>query len=386
MKAVVFHKPKDIRVECVEDPKIEDSRDAVVSVTSTAICGSDLHFYNGTVIQARPMVLGHEFMGRVEEVGSDVKNLKKGDRVVVPFPIACGVCWFCKHDLPTQCENSNPQFYGPEGGLLKDKGGGIFGYGDIYGGYPGGQAELVRVPYADYGPRKVPDDLTDEQVLFLTDIFPTGYAGVDWAGIHGGETVAVFGCGPVGLMAQKSAWLRGAKRVIGLDVEQYRLDMAEKAGKAETILITDERSHIEKLREETDGRGPDVCIDAIGMEAHIPAFRKVEAAIHLEAGSIAALKQMTSAVRRGGTISVMGVYVTSYDNFPLGQIFDKGIQLRTGQSPVHNYIDELTGYVHDKRVRLDDIITHKGTLDDAPEMYEIFNTKKDGCIKVVLKP
>ncbi|RYZ40800.1 MAG: glutathione-dependent formaldehyde dehydrogenase, partial [Sphingobacteriales bacterium] len=222
MKAAVFHAPKVVTCDTVDDPKIQDSRDAIIRVTSTAICGSDLHIYNGGIPQVRPMVLGHEFMGIVEEIGPGVKNLKRGDRVVVPFPIACGHCFFCNHDYPGNCENSNPDHYGPDGGLLDQKGGALFGYTDLYGGYDGGQAEYARVPYADFGPRKIPDSLTDEQALFLTDIFPTGYTGVDWGEVKGGETVVIFGAGPVGLMAAKAAWLRGAKRVINVDVEQYR--------------------------------------------------------------------------------------------------------------------------------------------------------------------
>ncbi|MGV3532129.1 MAG: alcohol dehydrogenase catalytic domain-containing protein, partial [Chthoniobacteraceae bacterium] len=228
MKALVFHRPGKVSVDQVPDPTIKHPEDVILRVTSTAICGSDLHIYNGFFPQLKPMTLGHEFMGVVEETGSAVTKLRKGDRVVVPFPIACGACFFCNHQLPGHCENSNPDHYGPEGGLLDQKGGALFGYTDLYGGYEGGQAEYVRVPYANFGPRKVPDGFTDEQVLFLTDIFPTGYSGIDWAGVKGGETVAVFGCGPVGIMAQKSAWLRGAKRVIGVDIQDYRLETARR--------------------------------------------------------------------------------------------------------------------------------------------------------------
>src|SRR3954471_22536639 len=227
MKALVFHSPKNVKVEIVNDPVIQHPSDIILRVTSTAICGSDLHIYNGMFPQPRPMTLGHEFMGIVEETGSQVSKLKKGDRVVIPFPIACGSCWFCNHELPVHCKNSNPKNYGPEGGLLTEKGGALFGYTDLYGGYEGGQAQYVRVPYADFGPRKVPDNLTDEQVLFLTDIFPTGYTGVDWAEVRGGETVLIFGAGPVGIMAAKSAWLRGAARVFIVDTQQYRLDKAK---------------------------------------------------------------------------------------------------------------------------------------------------------------
>lgn len=385
MKAVVYHKPKEIRVEDVDGPKIQDPRDAIVRVTSTAICGSDLHIYNGTFPQARPMVLGHEFMGVVEEVGKEVSTLKKGDRVVVPFPIACGTCWFCHHDLPIHCENSNPKHYGPEGGVLKEKGGGLFGYTDLYGGYDGGQAEAVRVPYADYGPRKVPEGVPDEQVLFLTDIWPTGWAALDWAQLRGGETVAVFGCGPVGLMAQKAAWIQGAGRVIGIDIQEYRLEMARKAANAETVKGKGDHV-VQAIRDMTDGRGADVCVDAVGMEADIGALRKAAAAIHLEAGTIDALQTAIRAVRRGGAVPVVGVYGTSYDNFPWGQIFDKGLRFHAGQAPVHYYIDRLMQLILEGKVTTHDIITHTLPLSEAPNAYRIFNEKEDGCVKVVLKP
>jgi S-(hydroxymethyl)glutathione dehydrogenase/alcohol dehydrogenase len=385
MKAVVYHKPKDMRTETVKDPEIQHPRDAILRVTSTAICGSDLHIYNGYFPQPKKLVMGHEFMGIVEEVGSEVKNLKRGDRVVVPFPIACGRCFFCEHGLPPHCENSNPNHYGPEGGLISQKGGGLYGYTDLYGGYSGGQAEFVRVPFADYGPRKVPDKLNDEQALFLTDIFPTGWSAVDWAQVRGGETVAVFGCGPVGIMAQKAAWLRGAMRVIGVDIVQYRLDMAQKAANSETINAR-EMDPVEMIREMTHGRGADVCIDAVGMEADHNILQRVTNVLHLQVGSIKAMTQCFSAVRRGGSVSVVGVYGTPYDNFPVGQIFDKGIRFATGQALVHKYIDELIKYVQEGKVTLDDIITHRFSLDDAAKGYQIFNRKEDGCVKVVLKP
>src|SRR5882757_9304839 len=239
MKAAVIHGAGKITCDTMEDPIIKGERDAIIKVTATAICGSDLHIYSGGIPQLRPMVLGHEFMGIVEETGKGVTNLKRGDRVVVPFPIACGRCFFCDHHLPGHCENSNPDHYGPEGGLLTEKGGALFGYTDLYGGYDGGQAQYVRVPYANYGPRLVPDNLTDEQVLFLTDIFPTGYTGIDWGEIKGGETVAIFGAGPVGIMAAKSGWLRGAGRVFVIDTLPYRLEKARQAARAETILWED---------------------------------------------------------------------------------------------------------------------------------------------------
>lgn len=384
MKAVVFHKPKDMRVDTVEDPKIEQPRDAVLRVTSTAICGSDLHIYNGYIPQADNMIMGHEFMGIVEEVGSGVGNLKVGDRVVVPFPISCGKCHFCNISLPTQCENSNDK-YGPDGGLLDNKGAALFGYTDLYGGYSGGQAEYVRVPYADYGPRKVPDSLTDEQVLFLTDIFPTGWSAIDWAELKGGETVAVFGCGPVGIMAMKSAWLRGAGRVIGIDIEGYRLDMAKKSANVETVNAK-EVDVVEAIRSMTKGYGADVCVDAVGMEANHSMWTSVKNLVQGEAGTMKVLERCFDAVRRGGTVTVVGVYGTPFDNFPLHQWFDKGIKLRGGQALVHNYIDHLLELVQTGKVTLDDIITHTVKLEDAPKMYDIFNKKQDNCMKVVLKP
>jgi threonine dehydrogenase-like Zn-dependent dehydrogenase len=385
MKAVVFHRPGKVQVDDVPDPEIEHSEDIILRVTSTAICGSDLHIYNGFFPQVRPFVLGHEFMGIVEDVGSDVRNQKRGDRVVVPFPIACGSCFFCNHDLPGHCEYSNPENYGPEGGLVKQKGGALFGYTDLYGGYNGGQAQYVRVPYANFGPRKVPVDFGDEEVLFLTDIFPTGYTAIDWADLKGGETVAVFGCGPVGLMAQKVAWLRGAGRVIGVDIQPYRLEAARRTARSE-VVNADETDPVEFIRHLTDGRGADVCVDAVGMEADRSLLDKLSNAVHMQAGSIKALKTAISAVRRGGTVTVVGVYGISYDNFPLGQIFDKGIKMVFGQAPVQKYIDELLQWLIERRIRLDDIITHRLPITDAPHGYEIFSKKQDSCVKVVLKP
>lgn len=385
MKAVVFHHPKKVEVKEVADPIIEQESDIILKVTSTAICGSDLHIYNGFIPQLKDMVLGHEFMGIVEEVGKGVTKLKKGDRVVVPFPIACGHCFFCNHQLPVHCENSNPNKYGPEGGMLTQKGGGLFGYTDLYGGYNGGQAEYVRVPYANFSPRKVESGHKDEQVLFLTDIFPTGWAGIDWAELKGGETVAVFGCGPVGIMAQKAAWIKGAGRVIGIDILDYRLEIARRTAKSETINLKEENA-IEAIREMTSGRGADVCVDAVGMETDRNVLEKFSNLAHLQAGGINTIDNCISAVRRGGVVSILGVYATSYANFPMGQIFDKGISLRTGQAPVQRYIDELLSLVKDGKVILDDIITHVLPLEEAAHAYNIFCDKKDDCLKVVLKP
>lgn len=385
MKALVFHRPGKVSIDSVPDPKLQKPDDAILRVTATAICGSDLHIYNGFFPQKRPMVLGHEFMGVVEEVGSGVTDLKRGDRVMVPFPIACGGCFFCQHGLPGHCENSNPEKYGPEGGQLEQKGGALFGYTDLYGGYDGGQAQYVRVPYANVGPRKVPDDFGDEEVLFLTDIFPTGYTAIDWANLQGGETVAVFGCGPVGLMAQKVAWLKGAKRVIGIDIQPYRLAAAARTANVETIDAS-ETDPVQAIRDLTDGRGADVCVDAVGLEANRTTLDKLRNVIHGEAGSIEVLRKAISAVRRGGTVSVVGVYGMPYDNFPLGQIFDKGISMRFGQAPAQKYIDELLKWVVERKIRLDDIITHRLPLEEAPNGYDIFCKKQDNCVKVVLKP
>jgi threonine dehydrogenase-like Zn-dependent dehydrogenase len=387
MKAAVIHGPGKVQYDTVDDPKIKDDTDLILKVTATAICGSDLHIYSGGIPQPRPMVLGHEFMGIVEEVGASVKNLKRGDRVVVPFPIACGHCFFCNHELPGHCENSNPENYGPEGGLLTEKGGALFGYTDLYGGYDGGQAEYVRVPYADFGPRLVPESLTDEQVLFLTDIFPTGYTGIDWGEVKGGETVAIFGAGPVGIMAAKGAWLRGAGRVINVDTVQYRLDKAKSSANSETILWEgDGKNVVEYLRSITNNRGADVCIDAVGFEPDRNLIDRAKAVINFEKGSVKVLETCMSAVRRGGIVSVLGVYPTTYDNFPIGQFFDKGLIIKGGQAPAQKHIDKLMGYVTEGKVKLDDIITHRLPLSEIAHGYSIFKKKEDNCVKVVLDP
>lgn len=387
MKAVRIHGPQKISCDTVPDPALRQDRDMILKVTSTAICGSDLHIYSGGLPQLRPMVMGHEFMGIVEEVGPAVTKFKREDRVVVSFPIACGTCFFCTHHLPGHCENSNPDHYGPEGGVMTEKGGGLFGYTDLYGGYDGGQAEYVRVPYADFGPRRVPDDLTDEQVLFLTDIFPTGYTGIDWGELRGGETVAIFGSGPVGLMAAKCAWLRGAGKVIVVDVLLYRLDKAQAAAGCETILWKDgAKDVVEQIRAMTEGRGADVCVDAVGFEPGRSMLEKAKAVVNLEVGSTKVLEACMSAVRRGGIVSVLGVYPTYYDNFPVGQFFEKAIVLKGGQAPVHKYIDLLLQYIEQGKVKLDDIITHRLALSEAPYAYKIFQEKEEDCVKVVLKP
>ena len=387
MKAAVIHGPGNIKCDTIDDPKLQNPDDIILKVTSTAICGSDLHIYSGGIPQPRPMVLGHEFMGIIEEVGKNVTHLKRGDRVVVPFPVACGSCFFCNHELPGHCENSNPDHYGPEGGLLTGKGGALFGYTDLYGGYDGGQAQYVRVPYANFGPRVVPDNLTDEQVLFLTDIFPTGYSGIDWGKVKGGETVAIFGSGPVGIMAAKSAWLRGAARVVIVDTVQYRLDKAKATAACETILWEDgAKDVVEQIRAMTQGRGADVVVEAVGFEPDRSLLDRAKAIVNLEKGSVKVLEACISAVRRGGIVSVLGVYPTTYDNFPIGQFFDKGIILKGGQAPAHKHIDKLLSYVVEGKVTLDDIITHRLPLTDISHAYDIFKKKEDGCVKVVLDP
>lgn len=383
MKALRFRKPKDVRVEDVDEPQIQHPRDVVLRVTSTAICGSDLHIYNGLVPQMRPMTLGHEFMGVIEEVGDEVQGLAVGDRVIVPFVIGDGTCWFCNHGWPTHCDGSNAN-YGPKGGTVREKGAALFGYTDLYGGVNGGQAEKVRVPFAEFSCRKVPDGVPDEKVLFLTDVIPTAWTAVDWGEVQAGDTVAVFGCGPVGIVTQRIAASKGAK-VIGVDPQDYRLEMAKRTVGA-TILNPDEVDVVEEIRALTDGRGADVTIDAVGMEAERNILEKASAVVHVQRGTMKVLRACFDAVRRGGRVSVVGVYGTPFDNFPLGQFLDKGLTMRAGQAPVQRYLDELVDLVLTDKLRADDIITHRLKLDDAAYAYDIFNRKEDGCVKVVLKP
>lgn len=385
MKAAVFHKIGDISVDNVEDPKIEKPDDIILKVTSTAICGSDLHIYDGFIPQLQDEVLGHEFMGIVEEVGPQVTKVKKGDRVVIPFSIACGHCFFCQQGYHANCSHSNPEHYGPEGDMLKGKGGGLFGYTDLYGGYNGGQAEYVRVPYGNVGPRHIPDDLTDEQVLFLTDIFPTGWSAVKWGKVKPGDTVVIFGSGPVGLMAQKAAWVNGAKRVIAVDPLEYRLNRAKTVNNVETLNANDD-DLMEKIYSMTDGRGADVAIDAVGMEASRNFLEKAKAVFNAEKGTSKVIEMCTEAVRRSGIISVVGVYASPFDNFPVHRIFDKGLIMQFGQAQIHLYIDECFEAVRSGKVTLNDIISHELPLSRASEAYDMFKNKTDDCVKVVLKP
>lgn len=385
MKAAVFHKIGDISVDNVDDPKIEQPDDIILKVTTTAICGSDLHIYDGFVPQLKDMVLGHEFMGIVEEVGPGVTKLKKGDRVVVPFTIACGQCFFCQQGYHANCEHSNPENYGPEGDMLKGKGGALFGYTDLYGGYNGGQAEYVRVPMANVGPKIIPDGLDDDQVVFLTDIFPTGWSAVKWGKVKPGDTVIIFGSGPVGLMAQKAAWLNGAKRVIAVDPLDYRLEKARTVNNVETINANDDDLR-EKVYAMTNGRGADVAIDAVGMEASRTFLEKTKAVLNAEKGTSKVIELCTETVRRSGIVSVVGVYASPYDNFPIHRIFDKGLIMQFGQAQAITYIDQCFEMVRSGKVVLDDIITHRLPLSQAAEAYDMFKKKTDDCVKVVLKP
>jgi threonine dehydrogenase-like Zn-dependent dehydrogenase len=380
---------KDVRVEQVPDPKILNQQDAIVKITSTAICGSDLHLYNGLVPTMQSGdILGHEFMGEVVEVGRGVKNLQKGDRVVVPFPIACGACFSCQKGLFSLCENSNPNAWMAEK-LWGHSPSGLFGYSHLTGGYAGGQAEYARVPYADVGPIKVPEGMTDDQVLFLSDIFPTGYMGAEMCDIQPGDTIAVWGCGPVGQFAIKSAFLLGAERVIGIDRFPERLRMASEKAGAETINY-EETDIYEALKEMTGGRGPDACIDAVGMEAHAPglsyAYDRAKQAMMLESDRPIALRQAIMACRNGGTISVVGVYGGFIDKFPMGSVMNRSLTIKTGQCHVQRYLRPLLERIQKGEIDPGFVITHRMALEDAAEGYAMFLNKQDDCIKIVLKP
>jgi threonine dehydrogenase-like Zn-dependent dehydrogenase len=389
MKAICWLGTKSVQVDDVPDPKILNPRDAIVSVTSTAICGSDLHLYNGLIPTMKSGdVLGHEFMGEIVELGRGVRNLSVGDRVVVPFPIACGSCLQCERELYSLCENSNPNAWMAEK-MWGYSPCGIFGYSHMLGGYAGGQAEYVRVPFADVGPIKVPDNLSDDQVLFLSDIFPTGYMAAENCGIQPGDVVAVWGCGPVGQLAIKSAYLLGAERVIAIDRFPYRLRIArERAGASDTINY-EERDVRDTLKELTGGRGPDSCIDAVGMEGHAPgidgAYDAVKQATMLESDRPAALRQAILACRSGGTVSVAGVYSGVIDKFPMGAIVNRSLTIKSGQTHVHRYTRPLLERIQHGEVDPSFIISHRMRLSDAPQGYELFGNKEDDCLKVVLK-
>jgi threonine dehydrogenase-like Zn-dependent dehydrogenase len=390
MKAVCWFGTSDVRVESVPDPKILNPHDAIVRVTLTAICGSDLHLYDGYIpTMMAGDILGHEFMGEVVELGTEVKNLEIGDRVVVPFPICCGRCWFCKNGLWSACDNTNPNAWMVEA-MNGFSGAGLYGYSHLYGGYAGGQAEYVRVPFADVNPLKIPDGLPDEKVLFLTDIFPTGWFAADNCDIKPGDVVAVWGCGPVGLFAQKSAWMLGASRVIAIDRFPERLDLAREACNSETINYEQVEDVHDLLKQMTGGRGPDACIDAVGMEAHGHGagalYDRIKQAARIELDRASVLRQVLYCCRKGGTVSIPGVYGGLIDKFPFGAAFGKGLTLKMGQAHVQRYIRDLLGRIEREEIDPSFLITHRVRLDDAPAMYRTFRDKEDGCIKVVMKP
>jgi threonine dehydrogenase-like Zn-dependent dehydrogenase len=394
MRALTWQGIEKVSVEEVPDPRIEEPTDAVVRVTSTAICGSDLHLYKVLAPYLRPGdILGHEFMGIVEEVGSGVGDLQVGDRVVVPFNISCGRCWMCERKLFAQCETTQNRASGT--------GASLFGYTSLYGAVPGGQAEMVRVPHADFGPVKLPTDGSDERYLYLSDILPTAWQAVKYADPEPGGSVAVLGLGPVGLLAIASAQHLGVQKVIGVDLVPERLERARRAG-AEVVDINAVDDVADALRDLTDGRGPDAVVEAVGMEAHgNPIAEKViglasrmpkplarKAVEHAGIDRLDALYTAFDACRRGGTVSISGVYGGAADPMPMLQLFDKGLQLRMGQCHVRRWSDELLDIVTsgDDPLGVETLATHRVRLDDAPAMYEVFQKKQDGCVKVVLTP
>lgn len=389
MKANCWYGKHDMRVVNVDDPKIINRRDAIVRVTSTAICGSDLHLYNGFIpTMSKGDIVGHEFMGEVVEVGPGVNNLEPGDRIVVPFPISCGSCHFCQQTLFSLCENSNPNAPMAQK-VFGSAPSGIYGYSHLMGGYAGGQAQYVRVPYADVDHVKIPDELPDEQVLFLSDILPTGYMAAENCNIQPGDTVAVWGCGPVGLFAMKSAYLLGAERVIAIDRIPERLQMAHDECGAETIDYQAVNTY-DALMEMTGGRGPDSCIDAVGMEAHgAPleyTYDRLKQALMLEPDRPIVFREALRACRKGGTVSVAGVYGGFGDKIPLGSLMNKALTIKTGQTHVQRYLQPLLARIQNGDIDPSFVITHTMSLDEAPAAYELFLKKQDECIKVVLKP
>jgi threonine dehydrogenase-like Zn-dependent dehydrogenase len=390
MRALCWHGKNDVRIDTVPDPKIQEPTDVIIKITSTAICGSDLHLYDGFMMgMEKGDVLGHEPMGIVVEIGSAVRKLKKGDRVVVPFVIACGHCFFCSKQLYSCCDTTNPDAE-KASKLMGHAPAGLFGYSHLLGGYPGGQAEYLRVPYANVGPIKIESDLPDEKVLFLSDIFPTGYMAAENAEIEPGDTVAVWGCDPVAQMAIQSCWMLGAGRVIAIDRVPERLDMAGTHGKAETINFDKEEVY-ERLNAMTQGRGPDRCIDAVGCEAHgtggvDAVLDNVKAGVKLATDRAHVIRQAIFCCRKGGTVSVPGVYIGLIDQMPFGAAVNKGLTIKTGQTHVQRYGKALLEKIEGCQIDPSFIITHRLPLEEAPAAYKTFRDKKDGCIKVVLKP
>ena len=390
MKALCWHGHGDVRVDKVPDPTIKDPKDAIIQVTMSGICGSDLHLLDGFIpTMESGDILGHETMGIVVEVGSAVKNLKKGDRVVVPFTISCGECYFCKKTLFSCCDRTNPNA-AVAAKAMGHSPAGLFGFSHMMGGYAGGQAQYLRVPYADVGPIKIESDVSDEKVLFLSDIFPTGYMAAENCDMESGDTVAVWGCGPIGQFAIQSAWMLGAGRVIAIDCVAERLALAKSAGRAEVIDFM-KADVYEALQELTNGRGPDRCIDAVGCEAHGTGstdaiMDKVKAAVMLTTDRAHVLRQAILCCRKGGSISVPGVYVGSPDKIPMGAFMNKGLTMKTGQTHMQRYLKPLLGKIESGQIDPSFLITHRIPLDEAPAAYKTFRDKKDGCIKVVLRP
>jgi threonine dehydrogenase-like Zn-dependent dehydrogenase len=390
MRALCWHGKGDIRCDRVPDPEIQDDRDIIIKVTACAICGSDLHLYDGYMPTMKAGdVLGHETMGEVIETGKAVANLKVGDRVVVPFNIACGECFFCRNQMWSLCDVSNPNAK-MAAEIMGHSPAGLFGYSHLTGGFAGGQAEYLRVPYGDVGPIKVPDGIPDEQVLFLSDIFPTGWMAAENAEIEKGDTVAIWGCGPVGQMAIQSAWMLGAGRVIAIDNVPERLAMAQQHGRAETINF-DEVKVYDQLQEMTKGRGPDRCIDCVGAEAHAggsvdAVVDKVKASLYLATDRPHVLREAIWCCRKGGTISMPGVYIGFLDKIPMGAFMNKGLTLKTGQTHTHRYLKPLLDKVMNGEIDPSFVITHKATLEDGPDLYKAFRDKEQDCIKVVMKP
>jgi threonine dehydrogenase-like Zn-dependent dehydrogenase len=394
MKAVTWHGIGDMRVDTHPDPEIQDPTDVIIRVTSTAICGSDLHLYDGIMPGMKEGdIVGHEPMGEVVEVGKGVTSLKKGDRIVVPFTIACGHCWFCENSLFSLCDTTNPN-YEMAAAIMGHSPAALFGYSHLLGGIPGGQAEYLRVPHANVGPIKVPEGMPDEKVLFLSDIFPTGWMGAENAEILPGDTVAIWGCGPVGQFTIQSAWMMGAGRVIAIDMVPERLEMAKTIGKAE-VIDTSKQNVYDTLQEMTDGRGPDRAIDAVGSEAHatggimeavVDIYDRVKQSLSIQSDRPQVIREIAKCVRKGGTVSIPGVYVGFADKIPLGTIMNKGLTIKTGQTHMQRYMKPLLQKVIDGEIDLSFVITHEVPLDQAPAMYKTFRDKEDGCIKVVLKP
>ncbi|MCM3537019.1 zinc-dependent alcohol dehydrogenase [Priestia endophytica] len=377
MKAVTYQGKKEIAIKEVETPKIQDAQDVIVKITSTAICGSDLHLYQGNFPLPIGYIIGHEPMGIVEDIGPEVTKVKKGDRVVIPFTVACGSCPYCDNHLESQCDNSNPHY----------DSGGLFGYSEKFGNYPGGQAEYLRVPFGNYMPFVIPEscELEDEKLLFLSDVLPTAYWSVENAGVKKGDTVIVLGCGPVGLMAQKFAWQKGAERVIAIDYFDYRLNHSKKMNKTETFDFTQYDDMGETLKEFTKG-GADVVIDCVGMDGKKSHLEYVEQKLKLQGGTMGPIQIATKAVRKCGTVQLTGVYGGLYNMFPLGPFFSRNVTLKMGQAHARSYMPKMYEQIIKEEIDPTQIITHTLSLEKASHGYDIFNNKQDNCIKVVLKP